>query len=96
MLMENKYRNYSTCDFIAVKLSTFLWEDSISELKRNTIGFIDSFGEYKYSIATLSVHVLHGAIAEKELHELKLDLKLTQKLKSIIETIINHVDPVLS
>ncbi|PHM59541.1 hypothetical protein Xish_03660 [Xenorhabdus ishibashii] len=96
MLKYNKFHNYNTCYFIAVKLATFPWNDSISKLKKNVIEFINSFGMHKYSIATLSVHVLYNAIFKKKLHEIKLDLKMIRKLKIIIIIIVNYVDPVYS
>ncbi|WP_446471506.1 hypothetical protein [Xenorhabdus stockiae] len=94
MLIGNKYRNYRTRDFIAVKLATFSWHDSVLALKKKAIEFINSFGEYKDSMAALSVHVLHNAILKKKLHEMKLDLKMIRKLRAVIMAIVHHVDPI--
>lgn len=90
MSEENKYRNYDICGLIAAKLASFQWNDSISILKKNTMEFINSFGTKKHSIATLSLHVLHDAIEEKELHELKLNFNMIRKLRKIISMIVNY------
>ncbi|MDE9429905.1 hypothetical protein [Xenorhabdus bovienii] len=101
-MSENK--NHCDCDcdydvynFITDKLAEFPWGTSALKLKKNVIEFIDSFGENRYPIAGLCLHILYDAVEEKRLGKIELNKEMIITLRLVISDmriyLISKIDP---